>query len=49
MTLVRTDADTMPDWQKRLFLNLAHNASNPTEYFGLPTNRSISMGAEIDL
>ena len=49
MTLVRADADTMPDWQKRLFLNLAHNASNPTEYFGLPTNRSISMGAEIDL
>ena len=49
MTLVRTDADTMPAWQKRLFLSLAHNASNPTEYFGLPTNRSISMGAEIDL
>ena len=49
MTLVRTDANSMPDWQKRLFLNLAHNAANPTEYFGLPTNRSISMGAEVGI
>lgn len=49
MTLVRTSTPPMPAWQKRLFLNLAHNASNPTEYFGLPTNRSISMGAEIGL
>ena len=49
MTLVRTDAKSMPDWQKRLFLNLAHNAANPTEYFGLPTNRSISMGAEVGI
>jgi len=49
MTLVRTDAPTMPTWQKRLFLAAAHNAANPVEYFGLPVDRTISMGAQIEL
>jgi KUP system potassium uptake protein len=48
MTIVRTGAPGMPAWQKRLFLSLAHNAANPVEYFNLPIDRTISMGAQIE-
>ncbi|HEY2793976.1 MAG TPA: potassium transporter Kup [Micromonosporaceae bacterium] len=48
MTIVRTDAPGMPRWQKRLFLTMAHNAANPVEYFNLPIDRTISMGAQIE-
>ena len=49
MTIVRTDAPGMPRWQKRLFLTVAHNAANPVEYFGLPIDRSVSMGAQVEI
>ena len=48
MTLVRTDAPGMPRWQKRLFLTVAHNAGNPVEYFGLPIDRTVTMGAQVE-
>jgi KUP system potassium uptake protein len=47
ITLVRSPDATMPAWQKRLFLTIAHNSANPVEYFGLPIEDSISMGAQI--
>jgi KUP system potassium uptake protein len=49
ITLVRSDERTMPRWQKRLFLTIAHNSANPVEYFGLPIEDSISMGAQIEV
>ncbi len=49
MTIVRTDAHGMPGWQKRLFLTLSHNAANPAEFFRLPTDRAISMGAQVQI
>ena len=49
MTIVRTADPGMPGWQKRLFLTLAHNAANPAEYFGLPIERSISMGGQVSV
>jgi KUP system potassium uptake protein len=47
ITLVRAPERTMPGWQKRLFLAIAHNSANPVQYFGLPIDGSISMGAQI--
>ena len=47
ISLVRSPEPTMPRWQKRLFLAIAHNSANPVEYFGLPIETSISMGAQI--
>jgi KUP system potassium uptake protein len=47
ITVVRSTEPTMPIWQKRLFLTIAHNSANPVEYFGLPIEQSISMGAQI--
>jgi KUP system potassium uptake protein len=49
ITLVRTAEPGMPRWQKRLFLTISHNSANPVEYFGLPIERSISMGAQIPI
>jgi KUP system potassium uptake protein len=49
MFIVETDAPGMPGWQKRLFLAFAQNAAHPEEYFGLPTDRTISMGAQVEI
>ncbi len=49
MTIVRTDAPGMSSWRKKLFLTMAHNAANPARYFGLPDDRTVTMGARIDL
>jgi len=35
--------------RKRLFLALAHNATNPASYFRLPDDRTVTMGERIDL
>ena len=47
IVIVASPEHTMPTWQKRLFLAIAHNTAHPVDYFGLPTTKSISMGAEI--
>ncbi len=43
------DDDSMPRWRKKLFVGLAHNAANPAEYFQLPDDRTVVMGAHVDL
>jgi KUP system potassium uptake protein len=47
-TIRVTDAPGMGRWRKRLFA-LSHNAANPIEYFGLPPERTITMGSQIPL
>jgi KUP system potassium uptake protein len=49
ITIVPTDADGMSGWRKRLFLTMAHNAANPATYFGLPDDRTVTIGERIDL
>jgi KUP system potassium uptake protein len=39
----------MSRWRKRLFLAIAHNAASPTEYFRLPEDRTVAMGAAVVL
>jgi KUP system potassium uptake protein len=39
----------MATWRKRLFIGLMHNAANPAESFCLPDERTVVMGAHIDL
>jgi K+ transporter len=39
----------MSTWRKKLFLNVAKASSNPVEYFGLPIDRTVTMGQHIDL
>ena len=39
----------MSRWRKMLFIGLAHNAINPADYFGLPSDRTVVMGTHIDV
>jgi len=49
IAIVGSPKPSMPAWQTRLFLTVAHNAANPAEYFGLPVERPIGIGAQIPL
>ncbi|WP_375476189.1 potassium transporter Kup [uncultured Jatrophihabitans sp.] len=39
----------MARWRKRLFIGLAHNAANPALNFSLPEDRTVVMGAHLEL
>jgi KUP system potassium uptake protein len=45
-TILPSKKGGMPFWQDRLFITLARNASNATEYFGLPTGRVVELGLQ---
>jgi KUP system potassium uptake protein len=45
----RTHAPGMATWRKLLFLGLAHNAADPAAYFGLPVDRTVTMGSPVDV
>ncbi len=44
-----TEAPGMSAWRKKLFLMIARNAASPIEHFGLPVERTVSMGSQIDV
>jgi KUP system potassium uptake protein len=39
----------MARWRKALFVVLAHMAANPAAYFGLPPDRTVTMGSDVDV
>ena len=45
----RTRAPGMVQWRKVLFLTLARNAADPTAYFRLPVDRTVTMGSPVDV
>ena len=47
--LRRTKAKGLAPWRKVLFLRLAHNAADPAAYFGLPVERTVTMGSPVDV
>jgi KUP system potassium uptake protein len=49
LVIQRGDGNGLAQWRKRLFIGLAHNAANPAERFCLPTDRTVIMGAHLDL
>ncbi len=48
-TLLATDRPGMALWREELFAFLARNARDAGQYFGLPPERVIEMGAQIEL
>jgi KUP system potassium uptake protein len=48
-TLLPTGKSRMAGWRKRLFIIMTRNARTATAYFGLPPNRVVEMGAQIQL
>jgi len=49
LTLHATGTPRLKDWRERLFVWMAHNAANRTEVFHLPPERTVVMGANLDL
>ncbi|HEX6508964.1 MAG TPA: potassium transporter Kup [Chloroflexota bacterium] len=49
ITLRRTDVPGMNRWRKELFIALAHNAASQAEFLCLPDERTVVMGATIDI
>ena len=39
----------MPLWRERLFAAMVRNASNAAEYFKLPANRVLELGARVEI
>jgi KUP system potassium uptake protein len=39
----------MAPWRKRLFVATSHIAADAAEYFGLPSDRTVIMGARIEV
>jgi KUP system potassium uptake protein len=49
ITIESTDDPGMARWRQKVFVALARNAANPAAYFRLPSDRTISIGARVQL
>ncbi|GIW40299.1 MAG: putative potassium transport system protein kup 1 [Candidatus Binatia bacterium] len=47
--LIPTDRPGMALWRERLFALMSRNALSPTSFFGLPPNRVIELGQQVEL
>jgi KUP system potassium uptake protein len=43
----RPRVPAMPRWRKKLFIFMTRNAQSATAFFGLPPNRVVELGAQI--
>jgi KUP system potassium uptake protein len=48
-TLLTSGKSKMMRWRKALFAFMSRNAGNPTLYFGIPANRVVELGTQIEL
>ncbi len=48
-TFVATGRSNLPGWRRALFMFLARNARSPTEFFGIPPNDVVELGAQIEV
>lgn len=48
-TLLTGGKSKMMRWRKSLFAFMSRNAGNPTSYFGIPANRVVELGTQIEL
>jgi KUP system potassium uptake protein len=46
--LLPSGSSPMMSWRKRLFIVMARNARSASEFFGLPPNRVVELGAQIE-
>jgi len=49
VSLFTTDDSKMMRWRKALFSFMSRNAGTPAAYFGLPPNRVVELGAQMQL
>jgi KUP system potassium uptake protein len=46
--LIPTGRSKMARWRKKLFVFMSRNAQSATQFFGLPPNRVVELGAQIE-
>jgi len=46
--LLPTGSSRMAKWRKRLFIVMSRNAQSAARFFGLPSNRVVELGAQIE-
>ncbi len=48
-TLLTTGRSPMMQWRKALFAFMSRNAANPSTFFGIPPNRVVELGAQLEV
>ncbi|MCU0766381.1 MAG: potassium transporter Kup [Gammaproteobacteria bacterium] len=48
-TLIPNRQSPMAYWRQKLFIAMTRNAAGPGSYFGLPPNRVVELGAQLEL
>ena len=48
-TLVPSAEKGMPLWQDKLYAFMARNATTATQFFSIPTNRFVELGAQVEI
>ena len=46
--LIPTGASRMMKWRKSIFIFMSRNARSATEFFGIPPNRAVELGTQIE-
>jgi KUP system potassium uptake protein len=49
MTIIPTHESGMRRWRKLLFIAMARNAASPIDHFGLPIDRTVTVGSQVAL
>ena len=47
--LLPTGPAKLARWRKHLFIAMTRNAQSATQYYGLPPNRVVELGAQMQL
>ena len=47
--LVLRDRPLMARWREKLFIAMQHNQSSATDFFGIPPNRVVELGAQVEV
>ncbi len=48
-TLIATVAPGMALWRERLFVSMSKNATKASDFFGIPSNRVVELGTQVEL
>jgi KUP system potassium uptake protein len=48
-TLISTGRSELPAWRRALFMFMARNARSPTEFFSIPANDVVELGAQVEV
>ena len=49
ITITPAEAGPFRAWRKKLFIVMARNAASPIDHFGLPSERTVMMGSQIEV